>query len=153
MLQTASNFLLSAVIHPFVKDNEISLFTQVYVCVTCLKRKAIMFSNKLETTYNSTRNTGKSRPPYDYIKRETKLRDLVSFPIAQSSLRNLQIVAAQANQPKHNRVPYLCLIPPIIFTESVTQKQIGRTWIFLACFPVCSIFSIPVLYSEIFTDP
>lgn len=71
----------------------------LYAYVACPKERSIIFSHKLETTYNSTRHRGKSRPPYHSIKRETncfvsKVGEKVIFLTAQRSLRPSQILAA-----------------------------------------------------------
>lgn len=69
-----------------------------------------MLSHKPETTYNSRRHRGKSRPFYHSIKRETnwfvsKVEDQVTFLIAQSSLRAPQTLAAQKKSAKTEQGP------------------------------------------------
>lgn len=115
----------------------LNLFTHINVYVVCPKERAILLSHKRDTTYNSTRHRGKSRPFYHSIKRKTngfvsKAGDQVTFLIAQSSPRALQALAAQKNQPKQNSVLHLCLILPIKFhTVSHKNNYIARAWIFL----------------------
>lgn len=92
----------------------------INVYIACPKERAIMLNHKSETTYNSTRHRGKSRPPYHAIKRETnwfvsRIGEQVIFLTAQSSPRAPQMLAAQKkiNQPKQNRPLHLCLILPV----------------------------------------
>lgn len=127
--------------NPSLHKRQQNLFIHTSVYIVCSKAKAIMFSKKLEITYNSTRNGGKSRPQILPLhKNGNKLGDLTSFLIAQSSQRTLQILAAQANQPKQKRVPHLCLVSPTKFhrichTKIITLPVLGFSSHLFQCPP------------------
>lgn len=113
----------------------LNLFIHINVYIVCPTARAIMLSHKPETTYNSRRHRGKSRPFYHSIKRETnwfvsKVGDQVTFLIAQSSESPSDTGSTKKNQPKQNRVLHLCLILPIKFytfcpTKIITLPELG----------------------------
>lgn len=100
----------------------------INVYLACPKVRAIMVRHKSETTYNSTRHRGKSRPPYHTLKRETswfvsKIGEKVIFLTAPRAPQTLAAQKKKQQISQNRTAPCTCAsYSQWNFIHSVPQK-------------------------------